>query len=223
MTYFDYLRNAHHGELSQAGVTGGAFDLGNGHAVVEYTAPWGRPVANWSPPWGERGRTEIDKVYARLVEKHGEERANRIARMNRNLVIFPNFVIIDIMSLTLRTIYPRSSDFMEVSAWSLAPAGENEWMRKHRLSNFLEFLGPGGFATPDDVEMLEQCQRSYSNSKEASWNDISRGMKSNTPSTVNESQIRAFWTRWYERLNSPAPVAAGELDGVPIVRHVRSA
>ncbi|MFM0265105.1 aromatic ring-hydroxylating oxygenase subunit alpha [Paraburkholderia sediminicola] len=222
VTYFDYLRNSHHGELSQSGVSGSAYDLGNGHAVVEYSAPWGRPVANWSPPWGERGRAEIDAVYARLVQKHGEARANRIARMNRNLVIFPNFAIIDIMSLTLRTIYPRTPGYMEVCAWSLAPAGENEWVRTNRLSNFLEFLGPGGFATPDDVEMLEQCQRSYSNSKEAAWNDISRGMQNDKPSLVDELQMRVFWTEWNEHLNAPAQQSAVVSGGVPMVRQVRS-
>ncbi len=42
-TYFDYLKNMN-GMLAQSNVVGFARDLGNGHAVVEYSAPWGRPV-----------------------------------------------------------------------------------------------------------------------------------------------------------------------------------
>lgn len=204
-TYFDFLKNAN-GALSQANVFGVARDLGNGHACVEYTAPWGRPVANWVPAWGERGKAEVQTVLERLEASHGAERADRISRMSKNILIFPNLVIIDVMSLTLRTFYPRSPDYMEVTAWSLAPSEENEWMRGNRLSSFLEFLGPGGFATPDDVEMLEQCQKGYRNLKEAGWNDVSRGMLKAEPATVDEHQIRVFWRRWHERLGgAPLP------------------
>lgn len=196
-TYMDFLKNSN-GALSQPNVYGVARDLGNGHACVEYTAPWGRPVANWVPSWGERGKLEVEAVHERLVASQGVDRAQRISRYSRNILIFPNLVIVDVMSLTLRTFFPRSPDFMEVTAWALAPSEENEWMRKHRLNSFLEFLGPGGFATPDDVEMLEQCQKGYRNQKEAAWNDVSRGMLKSAPETVDEHQIRVFWKRWQE-------------------------
>jgi p-cumate 2,3-dioxygenase subunit alpha len=198
-TYLDFLKNSN-GALSQANVYGVARDLGNGHACVEYTAPWGRPVANWVPAWGEQGKAEVAAVQARLIASQGPERADRISRLSKNILIFPNLVIVDVMALTLRTFYPRSPDYLEVSAWALAPSEENAWVRKNRLSSFLEFLGPGGFATPDDVEMLEQCQRGYQNQKEAGWNDVSRGMLNANPATVDEHQIRVFWRRWLERL-----------------------
>jgi p-cumate 2,3-dioxygenase subunit alpha len=194
-TYFDYLKNMN-GVLAQSNVVGFAKDLGNGHAVVEYTAPWGRPVANWVPAWGEESKPEIDAIYQRLVDKFGEERARRIAKHSRNLLIFPNLLIIDVMSVTLRTFYPKTPDYNEVTAWVIGPSEETGWLRKNRLHSFLEFLGPGGFATPDDVEMLEQCQRGYSNAREAGWNDISRGMKKAEPATVDEHQIRVFWRQW---------------------------
>ena len=195
-TYLDYLKNMN-GMLSQPNVVGYARDLGNGHAVVEYSAPWGRPVANWVPAWGEDRRVEIDSVYQRLAAKHGEARATRIAKNSRNLLIFPNLVIVDVMALTLRTFYPKRPDYMEVTAWAIGPAEEKDWLRKNRLHSFLEFLGPGGFATPDDVEMLEQCQRGYANAREAGWNDISRGIMKAEPATVDEHQIRVFWERWH--------------------------
>ena len=115
------------------------------------------------------------------------QRADRIATFNRNLFIFPNLVINDIMAVTVRTYYPAAPDFMNISAWALAPKEETEWARKYRLFNFLEFLGPGGFATPDDVEALEQCQRGFRNSAEAQWNDISKGMGKANPSYDDEA------------------------------------
>ena len=198
-TYLDYLKNCN-GGLAQVAFEGQAKDLGNGHAVLEYRAPWGRPVAQWIPAWGESGKRELDKLYAGLVERYGRERANRIASYNRNLFIFPNLIINDIMAVTVRTYYPTEPDFMTISAWALAPREESGWARKYRLFNFLEFLGPGGFATPDDVEALEQCQRGFRNSNEARWNDISKGMGKEHPSYDDELQMRAFWSRWNERV-----------------------
>ena len=203
-TYFDYLKNMN-GVLAQTNVVGFAKDLGNGHAVVEYSAPWGRPVANWVPGWGEERKPEIDAVFERLVATHGEARATRIAKNSRNLLIFPNLVIVDVMALTFRTFFPKQPDYMEVTAWAVGPSEEQGWLRQNRLHSFLEFLGPGGFATPDDVEMLESCQRGYSNAREAAWNDISRGMKKAEPATVDEHQIRVFWERWNSLVNQTPP------------------
>jgi p-cumate 2,3-dioxygenase subunit alpha len=194
-TYFDYLK-ATNGGLAPVPLDGAARDLGNGHAVLEYKAPWGRPVAQWIPSWGDEGRREVNRLYQGLVKRYGEERATRIALYNRNLFVFPNLVVNDIMAVTIRTYYPLAPDFMNISAWALAPNEETDWARKYRLYNFLEFLGPGGFATPDDVEALEQCQRGFRNSAEAQWNDISKGMGKETPAYDDELQMRAFWSNW---------------------------
>ena len=202
-TYLDYLRGAA-GNLAKVPFEGTGRDLGNGHAVVEYRAPWGRPVAQWIPIWGEDGQREIDAIYRRLLERHGKERADRIAQNSRNLLIFPNLIINDVMSVTVRTFYPSAPDLMQVSAWAIGPKNESDWARKFRLFSFLEFLGPGGFATPDDVEALQQCQRGFQNLKEAKWNDISKGMGRDKPSFDDEVQIRAFWSGWNERMQAPA-------------------
>jgi p-cumate 2,3-dioxygenase alpha subunit len=198
-TYLDYLK-ATNGSLAPVAFAGTAYDLGKGHAVLEYKAPWGRPVAQWIPSWGEEGKRELERLYGRLLERFGKERADRIATYNRNLFIFPNLVINDIMAVTVRTYYPTAPDHMTISAWALAPREETEWARKYRLFNFLEFLGPGGFATPDDVEALEQCQRGFRNAGEAQWNDISKGMGKESPSYDDEAQMRAFWSNWNERI-----------------------
>jgi p-cumate 2,3-dioxygenase alpha subunit len=206
-TYVDYLKNSQ-GSMSPVPFEGTAYDLGNGHAVIEYRAPWGRPVAQWIPLWGEEGRRELEKVNARLVERFGKERAERIALSNRNMFIFPNLVINDIMAITVRTYFPIAPDSMLVSGWALAPKEETAWARKYRLSNFLEFLGPGGFATPDDVEALEQCQRGYQAAREAPWNDISKGLGKPQAAYDDELQMRVFWKQW-QHLTKESAVAGG--------------
>lgn len=200
-TYLDYLGNTHAkgGEVALSGV---GRDLGNGHAVVEYSSPWGRPVARWIPKWGEEGRKELAAVRSHLEALHGSEKADRIALKNRNLLIFPNLVVNDIMAVTLRTFYPLEPGYMHVNGWALAPTQESAWARQYRLDNFLEFLGPGGFATPDDVEALESCQAGYRNSLEngAEWNDISKGMGMEARYD-DEIQMRAFWNEWNRRVS----------------------
>ncbi len=174
-------------------------DLGNGHACIEYSAPWGRPIAHWVPAFGEHAREEIAGILAGLEARLGTERAHRIATTSRNLGIFPNLVINDIMAITVRTFHPLSPGRMNVEAWSLAPRGEAPDQRRHRLENFLTFLGPGGFATPDDIEALESCHRGYGATPEA-WNDISRDTGSAQPPITGELQMRVFWRRWQELL-----------------------
>jgi len=196
-TYFDYLNNIDI-KVSAEPMAGVGRDLGNGHGVMEYVSPWGRPVAKWIPSFGEQGKKEMDEVMAELVSRVGEERATRIARKNRNVIIFPNLIISDIMSLTVRTFYPVSTDYMEISIWPLAPKEENLEMRARRLNNLLEFVGPGGFGTPDDIEALELCQEGFKNGNDILWNDISKGMKKDQPEFDDELQMRAFWKKYNE-------------------------
>lgn len=198
-SYLDYLKGTV-GSLAPVPLVGHGRDLGNGHAVIEYAAPWGRPIGQWIPAWGEQGKADIEKIVAGLTQRFGAERAQRIALKNRNLLIFPNLIINDIMAITVRTFYPLAPNFLHVNAWALAPTEESDWSRKSRLENFLEFLGPGGFATPDDVEALQQCQTGYENVREAGWNDISKGMGKAQPAMDDEIQMRAFWTEWNMRL-----------------------
>ncbi len=198
-SYLDYLKGTV-GSLAPVPLVGYGRDLGNGHAVIEYSAPWGRPIGQWISAWGEQGKADIQKIVDGLTQRFGAERAQRMALQNRNLLIFPNLVINDIMAITVRTFYPLAPNFLHVNAWALAPAEEGEWSRKSRLENFLEFLGPGGFATPDDVEALQQCQLGYENAREAGWNDISKGMAKEKQAMDDEVQMRAFWTEWNARL-----------------------
>jgi p-cumate 2,3-dioxygenase alpha subunit len=200
-TYFDYV--ASRGEDRSKNVSSSntlARSLGNGHAIVESLAPYGRPVANWHPMYGEEAKPEIKAIRARLIDRYGKKRAERIAGTRRLLLIFPNLVLHDIMAVTIRTIWPVKQDYAEIHSWALAPKEETSMMQKFRLDSYLEFLGPAGFASPDDVEAVEACQEGYG-ATELEWSDLSRGTK-RTPQSSDEVQIRAFWREWYQQLVS---------------------
>ncbi|WP_110342988.1 aromatic ring-hydroxylating oxygenase subunit alpha [Prauserella flavalba] len=181
-----------------------AFDLGNGHTVTVKQAPWGRPIARWRPSMGDDTKATVEESYRRLVEVHGEERAQLIANLDFNMLIFPNLVINNIMAVIIRTFYPNTPGHMNVTAWSLAPADESPAARRVRNESFLSFLGPAGLATPDDNEALESCQRGYQSRPGQGWNDVSRGMDKADPPNWDELQMRTFWRRWDELMGGKA-------------------
>lgn len=200
-SYFQYLASI--GTDISGGITGIGRDLGNGHAVAEGEAPWGRPIASWEPSFGEEARVEIERIRTNLVERHGEALAHRMSKTSRNLLIYPNLIINDIMAVTVRTFMPSAPDRTDITAWQLAPRTELPLLRARRLDNFLTFLGPGGFATPDDIEALESCQAGFT-SGGVQWNDVSRGM-SRDPLQSDEEQMRTFWRRWNEQMLAVNP------------------
>jgi p-cumate 2,3-dioxygenase alpha subunit len=176
---------------------GYAIDLGNGHFTTDNENFRGRPVAKWIPLFGEEAKAEIDVIRAELVERLGPERATRVADTNRNLVIFPNLVINDGSSVTIRTFYPDGAARMHVTAWALGPKEESESARARRLDAFLTFYGPGGFATPDDVEALELVQQGLANWRDDPWSEMSRGMaKDGMQLNSDEHHLRTFWRHW---------------------------
>jgi len=77
---------------------------------------------------------------------------------------------------------------------------------QQRLANFITFQGPGGFATPDDLEALEACQAGFRTGAGVPGSDISRGMHrehSGQPCcNSDEKQMRAFWRRWQKLMSA---------------------
>jgi p-cumate 2,3-dioxygenase alpha subunit len=209
-SYFDHLRDQLEGTPAAGMVDdtianynnmGAARAIGMGHAILDSYVPTGRPVAQWLPSMGRAVKPEIDAKYARLVERFGEERAKYIAETQKNLVIFPNLVINDILSTTVRVIEPEGPDFIKVTAWALGPSDESSELRAMRLDNFVSFLGPAGFGSPDDIEMLEICQTAAEHTP-VEWSEISKGMSDAadplhvTGSPDDEIQMQAYWTQW---------------------------
>lgn len=181
-------------------------DLGNGHLCIDNPNYRGRPVAAWISVYGEEAKEDIANIRAELDERLGEERAARVADTNRNLSIFPNLVINDGSSVTVRNFWPVAPDRMKVTAWALGPVEETEEQRARRLHAFLTFYGPGGFATPDDVAALEAAQTGYRAWQEVGWNDISRGMYKPLDEQLDtdEEHIRVFWRRWAQMMEDRA-------------------
>jgi p-cumate 2,3-dioxygenase subunit alpha len=172
-------------------------DLGNGHLVIDNPNYRGRPVAAWISIYGEEAKPDIAAIRAELVARLGEARAHRVADTNRNLVIFPNLVINDGSSVTVRTFFPQAPDRMQVRSHALGPVEETEAQRARRLDAFLTFYGPGGFATPDDIAALELVQQGLATWREIPWSDLSRGMhRESNHLDTDEEHIRVFWRRW---------------------------
>ncbi|MGH7091016.1 MAG: aromatic ring-hydroxylating oxygenase subunit alpha, partial [Stellaceae bacterium] len=176
-------------------------DLGNGHMAYHYASTHGRPVAMWHPSWSEAARTDIDEVYRRLVARVGEERAKRIALQDHHVLIFPNLAIVDNHGIMVRTYYSQQPESMTVQSWTLAPREETPELRRVRLYSYMDFLGPAGFGTPDDIEAIEEAQRGYRASRDfGGWNDVSAGMAPKNPAGRaqhgDEGRIRVFWSTW---------------------------
>ena len=71
-----------------------------------------------------------------------------------------------------------------------------------RLDNFVSFLGPAGFGSPDDIEMLEICQSAAQHTP-VEWSEISKGLNVDSNDRrygsgppVDEVQMQAYWTQW---------------------------
>ena len=180
-----------------------AVDLGNGHFTTDNVNFRGRPVAAWIPIYGQDAKLEMEEIRRELVQRLGAERAKRVADTNRNLIIFPNLVINDGSSVTVRTFFPDGPARMHVTAWALGPEEESQAARARRLDAFLTFYGPGGFATPDDVEALELVQQGLANWQDDRWTEMSRGMgREGEQLNSDEHHLRIFWRRWNQLMDA---------------------
>jgi p-cumate 2,3-dioxygenase alpha subunit len=215
-TYFDYLKSTEGSSLDPSKPTE-ARDLGNGHAVITVEGPWARPIARWTAALGEENRAYVDARRAELEQRFDAERARRIAITDRNLLIFPNLIVNDIMGIVIRTITPTSAGRTLMAQWTLATKGEPESVRARRLDSYVTFQGPGGLATPDDMEACESCQQGFATAAESPWSDISRGIHKEADGSPfmasDEIQQRAFWRHWRIQLER------GQQDHGPEERH----
>jgi len=195
-TYFQFLRDQNV-EVSPS--TGSMKLLGNGHCVIEYTGSWGRPIARWASQFGEASKAQLDSLREKIIGELGET-GYRMVELNRNLFVYPNLFVMDNNATALRVIEPTATEYMDVAQYELAPRVEDPTVRKVRLESYVTFAGPGGLATPDDVEALESCQQGAHSGVE--WSLLSRGYFSEEPPMSGELQMREFWRRWQHQLLS---------------------
>jgi p-cumate 2,3-dioxygenase subunit alpha len=174
--------------------------LGNGHVTGAYPSPDSH-IHPGTAYLEKYAGDELAAYRQTLVQRHGLEPARMIEGGAGNYLIFPNLIIIDGWRV-FRTFYPSSPDYMEIDGWACLPKEDTPRLRKARLEWYLGFQGPGGFATPDDVEALEGCQMGFATHKEVEWSDISRGMKGNRAGGPGELQMRVFWREWHARVTT---------------------
>lgn len=201
-TFVEYLKSSGFATSDEGGVVE---NLGNGHSVMTLSGHSGRVGMDWEPRFGEAERTRIDEVRAELVERLGPDRASRIADHSRIFFVFPNLLMFDIEALSIRMLEPTSARTTDVTAWHLAPRDEPDEARALRLRTLVSFIGPGGLATPDDIEAYESIQRGIESTARdprpgVDWNDISRGLSDELAGkqcrSVDEASIRGFWRHW---------------------------
>jgi len=202
VTFVEYLKTTGYVTSDEGGR---AITLENGHSVLVFSGHGGRVGMQWEPRFGDAQKTLTEQNVKRLASRLGEERANRIATTSRILYLFPNLLLFDIEGLALRQLEPVRPDFTDVRAWELAPASETAEERELRIRILGSFIGPGGLATPDDVEAYECVQRGIVATAgdprpEVDWSDISRGMareaEGQPARNVDEAGIRGFWRHW---------------------------
>jgi p-cumate 2,3-dioxygenase alpha subunit len=201
-SYFEFLDNRTASTNSAATQSGFGRGLGNGHGAFEIKLQSGRAVAQWIPAFGTEAKPKIEAVNAELIARLGAEQAERVGQRQRNTIIFPNLVVNDNLAVSIRSVYPQSPTRMDVKVWAVGPADEDPHLRKIRLDNYLTFVGPAGFATPDDIEAFELCQRGNDHGAPGRWSDLSKGMTADEDflhaqgDFLDEAQMRAWWAQW---------------------------
>lgn len=138
-----------------------SYDLGNGHMAIwaTHTTPHVRPI------WERR-----DDLKARLPES----KVDWILNKGRNLMLFPNVLLMDNPSTQIRVMKPIAPDRTEVTVYCVAPKGESKTARAARLRKFEDFYLTAGMATSDDISALEDTYAG-SQARYAKWNDLARG------------------------------------------------
>jgi len=187
-----------------------AYNLGNGHGLLVLTGHGGRISMIWEPRFGdeERVRTEVHRTE--MVDRLGERRAHYVADESHILFVFPNLLLFDIEGLSIRQLEPIAPGQTDVRAWQLAPRDEEPAARALRMKTVVSFVGPGGLATPDDIEAYEAVQRGIQATAgavraELDYSDMSRGMidevKRVPGRSIDEGAMRGFWRHWIDAVD----------------------
>lgn len=140
---------------------GGVYGFENGHILL----------------WTRKLNPEVSPNYQykeKLIEKFGEEKADFMVNMTRNLAIYPNVFIMDQFSTQIRVVRPLTVDQTEITIYCFGPKGEDAKSRATRIRQYEDFFNVSGMGTPDDLEEFRSCQLGYQGI-ELKYNDMSRG------------------------------------------------
>jgi len=147
--------------LNRTGTATGSYDLGRGHML------------NWS----ERANPAALPLYereAQLLERYSPEHVRWMVRRGRVFTGFPNFLLNDVASTSIRVWRPISVGETELETWCFAPRGESEKARAARIRKFEDFFFPSSLAVPDDVYAMEGAHQGNS-ATDLGWIRFARG------------------------------------------------
>lgn len=135
----------------------GSFTFGHGHNVMWSAVEDVTLRALW-----------LDREE--VLQRVGETRFKWMLR-TRNLLVFPNFQLIEAPVLQVRINRPLAPDRTEITTYCIAPKGESRAARLRRLRQYEEFHNPSGLATPDDMAVFDACQ----SGQQSEWVDWHQG------------------------------------------------
>jgi benzoate/toluate 1,2-dioxygenase alpha subunit len=190
--------------LSLEKIGSGTYDLGNGHMV------------NWS----QRGTPAAAPLYEareRILAEFPDGKGSWMINRGQTITIFPNMLLNDVASTTVRLWRPVAVDRTEIDTWCLAPIGESKEARRARIRKYEDFFLPGSIAVPDDVRAMEGVQWG-SAGRDGQWNDYAYGRHtmidgpdaaarelgfnpvSSNPGREGETGYYAFYREWRKRM-----------------------
>ncbi|MFV0460056.1 MAG: benzoate 1,2-dioxygenase large subunit [Actinomycetales bacterium] len=141
---------------------GGYWSFDNGHLCL------------WTMAANPEDRPLWDKMDD-LKAEFGDAKGEFMVKGSRNLCLYPNVYLMDQFSTQIRHFTPISPDKTEVTIYCIAPKGESQEARTHRIRQYEDFFNASGMATPDDLEEFRSCQKTFL-ATAAKWNDMSRGV-----------------------------------------------
>ncbi len=117
----------------------GWFSFRNGHSLLFSDMP--NPAV----------RPGYATIMPRLVEAHGQARAEWMMHRLRNLNIYPSLFFMDQISSQLRIIRPVAWNKTEITSQCIGVKGESDKDRESRIRQFEDFFNVSGMGTPDDL------------------------------------------------------------------------
>ena len=123
--------------------------------------------------WSAVEQPELRPLWLHREDVEQRLGATRLKWMlyTRNLLLFPNFQLLEAPVLQVRINRPLAPDKTEITTHCLAPRGESREARIRRIRQYEEFYNPSGLATPDDMAIFDACQ----SGQKTEWVDWHQG------------------------------------------------
>jgi anthranilate 1,2-dioxygenase large subunit len=205
--YFENTRDPYHGTLLHTFfVTFGLYRADSKHATA--TTMGGRHSTNYAAPGERKEGVDLEKEFRRFrgdlklndpelvkfIDEYGDGEMSA-------LQVFPGaFVQQHANILAIRSIIPKNAGEVEVDWTYFGYADDSEEIRRVRLKQ-ANLLGPSGFVSMDDSELLKQMQHQVGAYPE-SLGVLEMGGRDTEPAMTmaTELGLRAFYKLYIEQL-----------------------